>query len=173
MEWLVIDEEYLNYLRSYEKRIPRSDYGRDKYKPFFGTLFETEEFYYVSQISHVQERHESMKSNIDFKKIYNPEDNRLLAVINLNYMFPIPKQEKRALRYDEFHLHREFASEDEKSKYIDLLKKELRIMNNLDLEGAAWIVYNNKLTGKNERLAKRSLDFKFMETLAREYVVTK
>ncbi len=68
MEWLVIDEEYLNYLRNYEERIPRSDYGRDKYKPFFGTLFETEEFCYVSQISHVQERHESMKSNVDLKR---------------------------------------------------------------------------------------------------------
>lgn len=34
MDWLVIDEHYLNYLRKSEKRIPRSNYGDDKYKPF-------------------------------------------------------------------------------------------------------------------------------------------
>lgn len=42
MEWLVIDEKYLNYLRDKESRIPKSDYGNDKYKPFFGVLFETD-----------------------------------------------------------------------------------------------------------------------------------
>ena len=34
MEWLVIDEDYLSYLRSVENRIPFSNYGNDKYKPF-------------------------------------------------------------------------------------------------------------------------------------------
>ena len=29
MDWLVIDEDYLNYLRNVEPRIPRSDYGKD------------------------------------------------------------------------------------------------------------------------------------------------
>ena len=32
MDWLVIDEDYLNYLRNVEPRIPRSDYGKDKYR---------------------------------------------------------------------------------------------------------------------------------------------
>lgn len=49
MEWLVIDEKYLDYLRQEDSRIPKSNYGKDKYKPFFGTLFETEEFYYVTR----------------------------------------------------------------------------------------------------------------------------
>ena len=57
MNWLVIDEKYLDYLRETENRIPFSDYGKDKYKPFFGILFETEDFYYVTQISHPQRRH--------------------------------------------------------------------------------------------------------------------
>ena len=34
MNWLVIDEKYLDYLRKTERRIPFSDYGKDKYKPF-------------------------------------------------------------------------------------------------------------------------------------------
>jgi len=56
MNWLIIDEKYLNYLRAKEKRIPFSDYVQNKYKPFFGMLFETDEFYYVTQIPHPQAR---------------------------------------------------------------------------------------------------------------------
>lgn len=99
MNWLIIDEKYLNYLRAKEKRIPFSDYGQNKYKPFFGVLFETDEFYYVTQILHPQNRHLTMKANEDFKKIYLPDSNRLIAVINLNYMFPIPKSLYQKLEY--------------------------------------------------------------------------
>lgn len=36
--------------------------------PFFGVLFETEYFYYVTQIVHAQKRHEKIKANLDLKK---------------------------------------------------------------------------------------------------------
>ena len=39
MDWLVVTEDYLKYLRKEEKRIPFSDYGEKKHKPFFGILF--------------------------------------------------------------------------------------------------------------------------------------
>ena len=55
MEWKIVNEDYLNYLRHNETRIPHSNYGEDKYKPFFGILFETNDFYYVTQISHAME----------------------------------------------------------------------------------------------------------------------
>lgn len=32
MEWLVIDENYLNYLRKIEPHIPYSDYGSNGFK---------------------------------------------------------------------------------------------------------------------------------------------
>ena len=51
MKWINVNEKYLNYLRAFEGRIPRTDYGSDKYKPFFGILFETEDFYYITQVS--------------------------------------------------------------------------------------------------------------------------
>ena len=35
MYWIDIDDKYLDYLREFEKRIPYSDYGTDKMKPFF------------------------------------------------------------------------------------------------------------------------------------------
>lgn len=94
MKWINVNESYLDYLRNSESRIPRTDYGDDRYKPFFGILFEKNNLYYITQISHAQSRHKNMKQQKDFYKIYDPAiSNRLIAVINLNYMFPIPKSE--------------------------------------------------------------------------------
>ena len=172
MDWLVVDENYLDYLRKVEKRIPRSDYGNDKYKPFFGILFETEEFYYVTQISHPQSRHLKMKANLDFKKVYLPNSNRLIAVINLNYMFPMPKALYKRLEYKDIEQHRTFMDEIEKSKYIDLLKTELKIINTMNVEKSAIRVYKNKYENPESDLAKRCIEFKKMEELANEYNMT-
>ena len=75
MEWKIVDENYLDYLRKVEKRIPNSRYSEDQYKPFFGVLFETDDLCYVTQISHAQPRHFRMKNSIDFHKIYHPKTN--------------------------------------------------------------------------------------------------
>lgn len=40
--------------------------GSDKYKPFFGVLFETDNLYYVTQVSHPQKRHQKMTQQKDF-----------------------------------------------------------------------------------------------------------
>lgn len=175
MDWLVVTEDYLKYLRKEEKRIPLSDYGEKKHKPFFGILFETENFYYVTQISHAQKRHYKMKNGKDFKKIYSPKDNRLLAVVNLNYMFPIPKSMKVVLKYKDIEQHREFNSDEEKSKYIDLLKTEMKILNKMNLEKFAKVVYDNKYAIEKQdiALANRCIDFKLMEKLAHKYVDNK
>ena len=169
MEWLVIDEKYLDYLRIIDSRIPYSDYGENRYKPFFGVLFETEHFCYVTQIAHAQSRHQNMKANLDFKKLFHPKDNSLIAVVNLNYMFPIPKNMKKKLEYKDIGLHRQFETEEEKSKYIDLMKIELNMLNNMNLEKSAKIVYDNKYTKKNKTLAARCIDFKKMEEMAIRY----
>lgn len=173
MDWLVIDEQYLNYLRKTEKRIPISNYGEDKYKPFFGVLFETEEFYYVTQVSHAQKRHEKMKNNKDFKKIYSPKDNKLLAVINLNYMFPIPKSMKVLLKYRDIEQHRVFKNDAQKSKYINLMKMELKQINQMNLEADGKYIYENKYSQLNRPLANRCIDFKLIENLARRYMECK
>ena len=34
MRWINVNEKYLDFLRDFEKRIPRTDYGSDRYKPF-------------------------------------------------------------------------------------------------------------------------------------------
>ena len=170
MEWINVDEKYLDYLRETEERIPYTDYGSDKYKPFFGILFETDDLYYVTQVSHAQDRHYRMKQQKDFFKIYDPKNpRRLIAGINLKYMFPSPKQYVYPFKRKNIHTYRSFKSEDAKSKYIDLLDTEMKVINTMDMENKARVVYNTKCNNPEDNLSKRCIDFKDMERLAKLY----
>lgn len=171
MRWINVNEKYLNYLRNYEPRIPYSDYGANKYKPFFGILFETNDLYYITQISHAQPRHEKMKQQKDFYKIYDSNiKTRLLAVINLNYMFPIPKTEVSLFIKKEIDKYRIFRTKEEKSKYINLLDTELRAINKLPLEEAAQSIYQLKYLYPTNKISMRCLDFKELEKYAHCYI---
>lgn len=135
LNWITIDEKYLDYLRNnIDSRIPKVEYGPDHYKPFFGVLFEKGGFAYVSQVSHPQPRHASI-SGPDFVKVY--DGSKLLCVVNLNYMFPIPRNEIRYLDYSKIQSYRSFHSEKEKNDYIALLKKEMSLMQTMGIEGKA------------------------------------
>ena len=173
-DWVIIDEKYLDYLRAIENRIPLSDYGTDKFKPFFGVLFEVNDLVYVTQISHAQERHKRLKNNLDFYKIFLPDKNptlpdRLVAVINLNYMFPVPKSLIKTLEYKDIDQHRTFNSLAEKSAYIDLLNKEMAQINTMDFENKAKYLYELKQKFPNDPVAKRCVDFVSLEVHAAKY----
>lgn len=171
MDWVNVNEYYLSYLRAYERRIPFSDYGKNKYKPFFGILFETNDLLYVTQISHPQERHKKIKQQKDFYKIYDPDvSTRLIAVVNLNYMFPTPKNEVFPFDKKKIDTYRIFMDEKEKSKYIDLLEKEIKVINSLDLCSAARNIYEMKYKYPDSFLAQRCLDYKKLELYAKEWI---
>jgi len=167
MDWINVNEKYLDYLRGVEGRIPYTDYGNDKYKPFFGSLFEIGDLCYITQISHPQPRHLNMKNQPDFFKIYDIKNStRLIAVVNLNYMFPIPKKDISPFIIKDIDKYRSFVSEEEKSKYISLLKTEMKAIKKLDLEGAAKRLYDKKISFPDSYIAKRCLDYRFLETYA-------
>ena len=167
MRWINVDENYLDYLRNYESRIPRTDYGENKYKPFFGVLFETDDLYYVTQVSHPQKRHEKLKQQLDFYKLYN--GNQFIAVVNLNYMFPIPKQHTSPFQKKYIDTYRTFESEEEKKNYIALLDLELKAINRLNLGEKAKFLYDLKYKKPDNNIARRCIDFKEMERLANLY----
>lgn len=172
IQWKILDDAYLDYLRiKYENRVPYSYYGEDKFKPFFGSLFEVSDMVYVSQISHPQDRHLKLKQNIDFYKIYHPEDGRLISVINLNYMFPIHKSLITNLQYKNIDNHRTFTSDEAKSKYIDLLNIELKVINKLPIIESAKKIYNNKYKYPDDKVSKRCFDFKMLEQACLEYQI--
>ena len=73
------------------------------------------------------------------------------------------------LEYKDVDKHRTFADDTEKSKYIDLMKTELKIINSMNIEKSAIRVYENKYEKPDSDLAKRCIDFKLMEQLASQY----
>ena len=164
MKWINVDEKYLDFLRIKESRIPKTNYGDDKYKPFFGVLFEVGDLYYITQISHAQPRHLKMKNQPDFFKIFNPKNpSELIAVINLNYMFPIPKTKVTPFIKKNVDSYRTFKTEKEKTKYLDLLNLELKMINSLNLSEAAKQLYVNKYKFPDSFVSKRCLDYKDLE----------
>ena len=171
MKWINVNEKYLDFLREFEHRIPMTDYGTDKYKPFFGILFETDDYYYITQVSHAQKRHLRMRKQPDFFKIYDPKNSsRLIAVVNLNYMFPIPKNEVTSFVKKDIDTYRTFKSDEEKSKYINLLNNEMKMINTLNLADAATSLYEKKYKFPDSKLAQRCLDYKSLEEYAIKWI---
>lgn len=169
MEWKIINEKYMDYIRNnYEKRIPETNYGSDKLKPFFGELFKQNGLVYVTQVTSAKPRHNKLKENIDFYKIY--KNNKLVSCVNLNYMFPVPENELYDMKYKNIDDYVKFPSEELKSKYIKLLKYELSVINTMNLEKAAIELYKRKYDKPQDFVSLRCFDFKELECAATEWV---
>lgn len=170
MNWVVIEETYLAYLRKFDSHVPFSNYGPNKFKPFFGTLFEVNnELVFLAQVSHPQPKHFSKKDDYSFKKLIDPKSNKLLAVVNLSYMFPIKKSDLIPLSYSQIQNYRTFTNNSEKSKYIDLLSKELKIINMMDLGNDAKKLYSICEKYPDSQIAQSCNQFKLLEEKAVKY----
>ncbi len=172
MKWIVVNEQYLDYLRdNFEARIPKTDYGADKFKPFFGILFEKDGLYYITQVSHAQPRHAKLKNSLDFYKVYTTvnKQEKLTAVVNLNYMFPIPKELAVDLKYSEIEKQRSFLTAEEKSKYVSLLRSEIAQINKMNLEPKSLKLYNLRINKPEHMISKRCFDYIMLEEAAKKY----
>ena len=98
-----------------------------------------------------------MKESIDFVKIFDKTNKKLISVININYMFPVPKSEIIEVKYKNINNFRTFSSLDEKNKYIDLLRHEMKVINNKNIQTQALKVYNS--LSKDSFLKNRCLLF--------------
>lgn len=167
MKWCTIDTDFLNYLKEHEPKIPDINYGEKKLKPFFTPLFKVGELVYVSQVTSPKPRHFSIKEDLDFIKLFKGE--KLIGVVNLNYMFPVPYDFIVEIEYSTLQNFKKFENEKEKNDYIVLLKKEMREIKEKKIDVVAENLYKLKYTFPNNRVAKRCLDFKFLENKCLEY----
>ncbi len=163
LEWKIVTDEYLDYLRTYEVRIPKTDYGTNRMKPFFGVLFETDDMYYVTQVSSPKPRHERIRPDVDFMKFKDENDN-LLFVVNLNYMFPVPKNQIRNLVPNDILA---IKSGQDAGDYIALLRKEMTLLRNSSVEKKALRVYDLKHNYPKSLIAQRCFDFDELEKLCK------
>ena len=110
-----------------------------------------------------------MKNQIDFKKIYDLRTNRVIGVVNLNYMFPIPNRCLQDLTPSNISDHRIFNSKSEKSKYIQLLRKQMAFINQSDIRIDAKRLYNEKILHPDSLVSGRCLDLSDLEDRCKNY----
>ena len=169
MKWCTVEEDFLNYLRSCETRIPMTNYGPDKFKPFFGELFSIGDFLYLTQVAHPQARHEYIREDVDFYKFYK-KNNNLSFVVNLNYMFPVLKSKIVEVTYKDIDTFRTFKDETEKNAYITLMKQEMKAIKARELDVAAQNLYLRKYKFPADRVSMRCVDFKDLENKCITYI---
>lgn len=94
----------------------------------------------------------------------------MISCVNLNYMFPVPKSELIDLKYKNIDNYVTFVSSKERSKYIQLLKYELSVINTLSLEQSASNLYQRKYSKPKDFVSLRCFDFKLLEIAAKKWI---
>ena len=97
------------------------------------------------------------------------EQSRLIAVVNINYMFPILKTEVSNFDKSKVGTYRNFISEEAKSKYIDLLDKEIQSINTMHIPEAAKSLYSKRYRLPDSKVAKRCVDFRALEAIGKKW----
>lgn len=169
MEWVIIDKNYFNYLYQFDTRIGFIEYG-NKLKLHIGVLLEINQHKFYVPVSSPKPKHHNMANNLDFHKIQD-SNKRLIAVLNLNNMIPVKDEYVTKLRYSEISNYRKFNSLQQLNNYIYLLQLEKSIIDTLEilLKRKAQKLYNKCLQYPQSKLAKRSCNFKLLESKSLEF----
>ncbi len=171
MKYCRVDTHFIDYLKKIDSRIPNHNYG-GRYKPFLVGLFTIGDLTYVTQLTSPKDRHLTMKESIDFKKIYDKR-NRLIACVNLNYMFPVKSSDVLILNINDIANIRTDLTQEENMKYARFLAYELRQVNKKNLPTEANNLYLRKYQLPDDTISKRCVDFKYLEHCAKCYYYAK
>ena len=153
-----INDEYIKYLNSIDSRVPLPKKDDQLHnRKYIGILFTINTInYFVNLSSYKPEKHDDMNEGIDFLKIGK------CAVINLNNMIPVPKEEIIEININ-----------DEEENYKKLLFRERNIIlkRKKDIYKNSKTIYYHKLKyGENSGLAKRCCNFKALEIAVQNWV---
>ncbi len=140
-----VKDTYIKYLSKYQEHLFIHEGGTFGRK-YIGAVLEINRLSYFAPLSSFKPKHKKMKESVDLIKIKD------YAVININNMIPVPKEQLIELNINtEKDPHYKFLLQAE-SREIN--KQKNRIRKN------AEIVYNHKKrNGDSTPLAKRTNDF--------------
>lgn len=150
-----VNDAYIKYLSGYQEHLFLHEGGSFGRK-YIGTVLEINGLSYFAPLSSFKAKHKKMKESVDFIKIKD------YAVINLNNMIPVPREQLIALDIN--------AEKDPHYKF--LLQAESREINRQKsrIRKNAEIVYNHKKRNKDSTsLAKRTNDFETLEKVCRSF----
>lgn len=128
LKLVVIDSDYCDYLRNWDKRVPYN-FSRKENRPFVGVLFNVGDAEYFAPLSSPKEKHKIMRNMVDFLKI----DDGNLGVVNFNNMIPVTKDNYKIINFK--------------------IKNELpKLYNKLLKEQIYWLIrHDDKLYKKSKK----------------------
>lgn len=152
-----IDNRYIDYLSPHAPHLfYNKKPGQQNERKFIGVILQVNGLNYFAPLSSFKPKHQNMSDMIDFIKVKN------YAVINLNNMFPVPKEECYFVD----------IQKEQDLQYRSLLRAEYRYIKSIQdkIRKNALNVYNHKIIkGNSTGLAKRCNDFLLLEKLCKEY----
>jgi protein AbiQ len=159
-----VDETYVDFLKSYDARVPNvsgPDYKHNKF--FIGVILSVGDKNYFAPISSYTETND-VTFNI------KGQGNHIISSIRMNYMFPVADGTYKELSFDKLE-----------PGYRELCNGELRFCNRNQKEiiELARNIYNKQVnddyTDKYEKLTylKMCCNYKNLEQGVRDYFITK
>lgn len=83
MRFYHITDEYIDFLRSYDKKV---SLNKNESRPYVGIVVQIEDAKYYAPFTSPKEKHMKMKNGKDFRKIQGGQ----YGAINFNNMIPVP-----------------------------------------------------------------------------------
>ena len=153
MKLVIVQEDYIQYLKQYSKDVKEN---KNSSRPYVGVILKVGNQHYFAPLASPKPKHKTMDDKLDFIKIKKGE----LGAINLNNMIPIPiflTKEIDLLKYDK--------------KYQTLLKDQINWINRNDkkLLKNSLKLYTLITKKKNTIFHKRCNNFKLLEEKSLDY----
>lgn len=168
MKWYALNKEYIDYLKQFDNTVPNSNY-ENHMKCYIGVVLENDGVYYFAPLSSFKPKFITLKNDMDFFKIVNPETKKIYGAININNMLPVCKGCYSEITYDNLSDFRSFFNEREKKQYWKLLNRELQYIKEDVIKQSAKNLYTFVNNNPDSRLAHRCCNFNLLEEKCIEY----
>lgn len=89
LNFYVIDENYITYLRQFDKHIA---YNKNQMRPYIGVIVIVDNHYYFAPLFSPKPKHKTYKDNLTFFKIVNAKTKNNLGIIRFSDMIPVPRE---------------------------------------------------------------------------------
>lgn len=141
----LIDDEYSEYLRKIEPKIPYTEYGYYSLKPFV-KAFENNGFAYMVPITSFKPKFRVIQEKEQMQFIRNPFGEDYLGCLRFGKMFPVPLECLKEIDVNNLGNYRGFTSSLNELEFEHRLKLMNFKIDQFDLEYIGKQLYNQKMS---------------------------
>jgi len=152
MKFYTVDDDYINYLKTIDTKVPNNYNGK---RPYVGVLLVINGHDYFAPLTSYKPQQDSIKNNITIYKLHEKgnEDNKL-GMIHLNNMIPIINTHLKPVIFTEqSHFYKKILM-----KQLDFIKS-----NQNEIVDKANKLYKTVTMNKDPHFCKLSCDFTLLE----------